>query len=122
MDQEDEQPALNLKCIIFTLALAAGYWFLPRRNKWVLLTLLYFPYLALAWYDWGYDCRRNMGPTYLANFYWWAKPPESRQIKAYKGWSPRMRAKIAIVDVAVVAVALALAPAFLRWAPLARST
>lgn len=115
---DDEQPALNLKCIVFTFLLVLGYWFLPRRNKWVLLALLYFPYLALAWYDWHEDCKRNMGPTYLANWYWWAKPPESRQVVAYHNWSPKMKAKIATVDVAVLLVGLALAPWFLRWKPL----
>lgn len=111
---DEEQPALNLKCIVFTLVLVLGYWYLPRRNKWVLLALLYFPYLALAWYDWHYDCKRNMGPTYLANWYWWAKPPESRQVVAYHNWSPKMKAKIAIVDVIVLLVGLGLAPWFLR--------
>lgn len=116
-DEQDEQPAVNLKCIVFTLVLAAGYWYLPARNKWVLLALLYFPYLALAHYDYWYDCRRNMGPTYLANFYWWAKPPESRQVRAYHDWSPKMKAKIAIVDAVVLLVLLLLAPAFLKWRP-----
>ena len=109
-----ETPAVNLKCIVFTIVLAAGYWFLPHRNKYVLLALFYFPYLALAWYDWYADCDRNLGPTYLANFYWWAKPPESRQVVAYKNWSPRIKAKIALVDLIVILVAVSMTPWFLR--------
>ena len=62
------EPVVNWKCIIFTMILAIGYWFLPKKNKWILLGLLYFPYLVLAWYDHYYKCERNMGPTYLAFF------------------------------------------------------
>lgn len=57
----DTQPfSLNLKCIIFSILLAGGYWFLPPKNIIVLLSLLYFPYLALAWYDYVYDCRLGL--------------------------------------------------------------
>lgn len=57
----DNQPfALNIKCIIFTLLLAGGYWYLPQRRLWILVALLYFPYLALAWYDYYYDCRQGL--------------------------------------------------------------
>jgi hypothetical protein len=66
--------------------LAGGYWYLPSRNKYVLAALAYFPYLALAWYDWIYACQH--GPTYLAHFYSWAKPQGSRQIQIYKNWAP----------------------------------
>ena len=90
MDSEKKEecynvkPVVNWKCIWFTLALAGGYWFLPKKNKWILLALLYFPYIVLAFYDHHYDCKRNMGPTYLAMFYHWAKPQDSKQIKDYK--------------------------------------
>jgi hypothetical protein len=53
----------NLKCIIFTFFIAAGYWFLPPRNFYVLVFLLWIPYVALAWYDYSYDCRDKMQPT-----------------------------------------------------------
>lgn len=55
--------SFNLKCIVFTAAVAGGYWWLPRRSWWVLLTLLWLPYVAMAWYDYAYDCRDKMGPT-----------------------------------------------------------
>lgn len=54
----DDQPfSLNIKCVLFTLFLAGGYWYLPYKNIYVLLALLYFPYLALAWYDYAYKCQ-----------------------------------------------------------------
>jgi hypothetical protein len=55
--------SLNVKCIIFTAVLAAGYWFAPHKNLWVLAFLLWFPYIALAWYDYMYDCRDKLKPT-----------------------------------------------------------
>ena len=55
--------SLNLKCIVFTAAVAGGYWFLPPRRWWVLAVLLWLPYVSMAWYDHVYDCRDKMGPT-----------------------------------------------------------
>jgi len=53
----------NLKCIIFTLLIAGGYWFLPQRNIYVLFFLLWIPYVSMAWYDYLYDCKDKMQPT-----------------------------------------------------------
>lgn len=110
-------PAVNLKCIVLTFFLATGYWYLPPRNKYVLVALAYFPYLALAWYDWIYTCQHNFGPTYLAHFYSWAKPQNSRQIKIYKTWAPDIKKKVDAVDLAIAVVLLALLPWFLNWKP-----
>jgi hypothetical protein len=55
--------AFNLKCIVFTAAVAGGYWYLPPRQLWVLLVLLWLPYVAMAWYDYIYDCNDKMQPT-----------------------------------------------------------
>lgn len=117
MSYDYTQPAANVKCILFTILLASGYWFLPPRNKYVLLGLAYFPYLALAWYDYIYACKHNFGPTYLANFYAWAKPQRSRQIKTYDNWAPEIRNKVFWVDVLVATALVALAPLFLAWNP-----
>jgi hypothetical protein len=59
--------SLNIKCIIFTILIAGGYWYLPRRNMWVLFLLLWLPYIALAWYDYFYECSADgrMQPTLL---------------------------------------------------------
>ncbi len=108
-------PTWNLKCIVFTLVLAGGYWFLPKRNKWILLGLLYFPYIVLAWYDYYYICERNMGPTYLSLFYWWAKPPESKQIIDYKNWCPDKKNWVFFVDIIILMIAIAISPFFINW-------
>jgi RsiW-degrading membrane proteinase PrsW (M82 family) len=115
MDQTP--PALNLKCIVFTWLLTIGYWYLPSRNKYVLLGLSYFPYLALAWYDYIYACKHNFGPTYLAHFYSWAKPQSSRQIQIYKNWDPRIKNKVLLIDLAVLGGCIALLPLWLKWKP-----
>jgi hypothetical protein len=53
----------NIKCIIFTVILAGGYWYLPPKNLWILVFLLWFPYIAMAWYDYAYDCQNKLQPT-----------------------------------------------------------
>jgi hypothetical protein len=55
----------NIKCVIFTLVIASGYWYLPYRNTWVLVFLLWLPYVALAWYDYSYDCKDKLQPTLI---------------------------------------------------------
>ena len=68
----------NLKCILFTLALAGGYWYLPHKNLWVLVFLLWFPYIALAWYDYMYNCRNKLGPTVVpfGRYFWLPFKPQ----------------------------------------------
>lgn len=53
----------NIKCVVFTALLAGGYWFLPHKNILVLLLLLWFPYIAMAWYDYSYKCQDKLKPT-----------------------------------------------------------
>ena len=70
--------ALNIKCIIFTAILAAGYWFAPHKNLWVLSFLIWFPYIALAWYDYSYNCQDKLKPTLVpfGRYIWLPfKPP-----------------------------------------------
>jgi hypothetical protein len=69
----------NIKCVIFTAMLAGGYWFLPPKNYFVLFFLLWFPYIAMAWYDYMYECRNKLGPTIVPfGRYMWLpfKPPQ----------------------------------------------
>ena len=69
----------NIKCVIFSAMLAGGYWFLPPKNLFVLFFLLWFPYLAMAWYDYMYECRNKLGPTIVpfGRFMWLPfKPPQ----------------------------------------------
>ena len=56
---------LNIKCIIFTLIMALGYWYLPQKNIVVLIFLLWLPYISLAWYDYVYKCHDKMMPTII---------------------------------------------------------
>lgn len=55
--------AWNVKCVVFTAIVSAGYWFAPHKNVWMLLFLLWFPYVAMAWYDYTYDCANKLQPT-----------------------------------------------------------
>jgi hypothetical protein len=88
----------------------------PQRNKWVLALCLYLPYIILAIYDYHFDCTRNkFGPTFLANFYAWAKPLHSDQIEVYKNWHPKWKSLINKVDAAVLLVLLIVTPFFLQW-------
>lgn len=112
-----KQPVWNLKCIVLTLSLALGYWFLPPRNKWVLLGILFLTYLALAWYDYLYACQRNMGPTYLSLFYIWFKPAASQQIQDFHNWDPAIKRHVLMVDSILLVAVLLMIPAFLRWKP-----
>jgi hypothetical protein len=111
------QPVVNWKCLVFTLYSFLLYWVLPKHNKWILLSVLFFPYLILAWYDYYYSCQRNMGPTYLSLFYSWGKPQESEQIKEYQNWNPEIKKKVRIVDLSILVVLLLCLPMFLRWNP-----
>jgi hypothetical protein len=59
-----EKPfAFNAKCIVGTAVIAGGYWWLPPKSAWVLILLLWLPYVAMAWYDYLYDCKEKMQPT-----------------------------------------------------------
>jgi hypothetical protein len=72
----------NLKCILFTAVLAGGYWYLPPKRLWILVFLLWFPYIALAWYDWSYGCQSKLMPTAVpfGRYVWLPfKPPGYKQ-------------------------------------------
>jgi hypothetical protein len=103
--------------LLFPALVGLGYWFLPQKNKWILLALLFFPYLVLAWYDHLHRCRRTMRPTYLSLFYAWAKPRESRQIQQYKNWCPKIKRQVMIVDIVILILVLVAAPFYIMWKP-----
>jgi hypothetical protein len=86
----------NVKCIIFSLILSLGYWFSPRRNLWVLAFLLWFPYLAMAWYDWSYKCESKLQPTAVpfGRYIWLPFKPDGYK-QAFNDLPPE---KIAIMD------------------------
>lgn len=53
----------NWKCVVFTAIIAGGYWFLPPQNWLVFFFLLILPYVAMAWYDYIYQCKYKLKPT-----------------------------------------------------------
>lgn len=55
--------ALNVKCIVVSLTLAAAYWWLPPRSFWVVAGILWTSYVSLSWYDELYKCSDKMKPT-----------------------------------------------------------
>lgn len=102
--------------ILFGTVFALLLMITPQKNKWVLALCLYLPYIIMAIYDHHFDCTRNkFGPTFLANFYAWAKPLHSDQIEVYKNWHPKWKSLINKVDLVVLLIILAITPFFLRW-------
>ncbi len=112
MSEDDDcpqltEPTFNLKCIVLTAILALGYWFLPKKSLIVLALIVYGSYLALAWYDYIYDCRRRLGPTYLSTFYLPFKPPLSCQVRQYYSFPGYVKSKIFFVDMIVLLIVVA---------------
>lgn len=104
----------NAKCVLISISLALGYWFAPPKNKWVLIGILYFTYIAIAWYD-AYLCDRRLTPSYLRHFYDWAKPRNTHQHEQYKKLCPSAERKILIADIIVALVIILTFPLFLSW-------
>ena len=51
----------NPKCVVFAVALMLLYWFLPRDNNVFMLPIIFvIAYVAMAWYDYLYDCSSIM--------------------------------------------------------------
>ena len=72
----------------------------------------------MAWYDFLYDAQRNFGPTYLMNFYEWAKPKDSRQVQIYQNWCPKWKNQVFYVDMAVLVLfILFMKYFFIPWNP-----
>ena len=76
----------NIKCIIFTLIIALGYWYLPQKNTLILIFLLWFPYIALAWYDYSYKCQYKIEPTIIpfGRYFWLPFKPRGYKDKFNK--------------------------------------
>jgi hypothetical protein len=105
--------ALNIKCIIFTAILAAGYWFAPHKNLWVLSFLIWFPYIALAWYDYSYNCQDKLKPTLVpfGRYIWLPfKPPGYK--KAFDELPPEQIQAMNKLDHIVLWTGLATATAY----------
>jgi hypothetical protein len=75
--------ALNPKCLVFSLLIIAVY-YLPHSKDWTQQIILLFllamsSYIALAWYDFIYQCRDTLKPTFLGFLSAPFKPPTYRQ-------------------------------------------
>jgi hypothetical protein len=77
--------AFNIKCIVFTALLAGGYWYLPPKKLFVLFFLLWFPYIAMAWYDYAYQCH-GLKPTIVpfGRYMWLPFKPQDYQAEFTK--------------------------------------
>lgn len=102
--------SLNVKCIVFTAILAGGYWYLPPKNLWVLAFLIWFPYIALAWYDYMYKCQDKLKPTLVpfGRYIWLPfKPP------GYKAqMTPELETSMRNLDHIILWSVIALATAY----------
>lgn len=84
----DQPFYLNIKCIIFGVVLSVGYWFIAdkkSRNPFVIVLIMVFAYIAMAWYDYFYNCDQQMysgtGYGVMSILDTWGKP-QRRQIKS----------------------------------------
>ena len=106
-----------LKYILFGIVISLGHYCLPKKNKWILLCILYFSYLMMAYYDHYFNCERNLGPTYLAMFYDWIKPQDSKQIIMYKHWCENHKNNVVMIDKIVLSIVFLFGPTFIKWNP-----
>ena len=114
--QNGDRISFNYKCIILSLFFSAFYWFTPSKNKWVLATIIFFTYLALAWYDHFFQCKSNsLKPTFLYSFYGAFKPKDYRE--EYEKWKPETKSLVASVDAGIALVVFIGFPFFLAWRP-----
>lgn len=60
-DSEIENVLLSIGVGLFCFVFVQ--FILPRKNYWVLAATLYLPYLAIAWWDYIFDCSNRMDPT-----------------------------------------------------------
>lgn len=116
-----EAPTHNVKCIVFTILMTLFYLVGANGRGGVLdnqafsiftykelgfALTLYLPYLAMAYYDEWYSCKRTFGPTFLSLFYMFAKPSYSEQQRKYRAWCGKWKRVVFVVDLLVL-VALA---------------
>jgi len=60
----------NPKCLLFSVMIMAIYWFSPRnKNAYLLPVIFVMSYVAMAWYDYMYNCDiimysgKSLGPN-----------------------------------------------------------
>ena len=81
---------LNPKCVAFSGALVAAYWYLPCRydpQKYITSAFIATSaYVAMAWYDKQYDCKKGRlkhNPGLFNTLTGWAKPPVNQATGTY---------------------------------------
>ena len=56
----DQPFHLNPKCLVFGLLLMISYWWIPTRNVFMLPMIMVTSYIAMAWYDYMYQCESQL--------------------------------------------------------------
>lgn len=59
--------ALNMKCVIFGVILIASYFMTSCDPNYFIPFLIFIvAYIAMAWYDYMYDCKINLYPANMS--------------------------------------------------------
>jgi hypothetical protein len=100
---------LNPKCLVFSAAVLGVYW-LPHPKAFLHRCVAAFllataAYIALAWYDYIYDCTDRLGPTLLGWMSGMFKPAEYR--KKFDDLPVKYKKIVRGVDIAVILVLVA---------------
>mgnify|MGYP006074893957 CR=1 FL=1 len=56
----DQPFHVNIKCVVFSVALILAYWTMPKRNPFLVPLIFVVAYVGMAWYDHVYDCKQKM--------------------------------------------------------------
>ena len=74
----DQPFFFNPKCVVISIILMVLYWILPYRNPFMLPIIFLVGYIAIAWYDYLYNCDLQMYsgtfPVSMATLDSWGKP------------------------------------------------
>lgn len=74
----DQPFYFNPKCVVISVILMVLYWILPYRNPFMLPVIFLVGYIAIAWYDYLYNCDLQMYsgtfPISMATLDAWGKP------------------------------------------------
>ena len=81
-----DQPFVkNVKCILIGIIMMIMYWILPYRNPFMLPVIFLVTYIAIAWYDYLYNCSAQLYsgtyPLSIATLDSWAKPQRRFEVK-----------------------------------------
>jgi len=95
----DKDPTYNVKCIVFTILVSLGYWYLPRdkdKKPWIAIAIAVGWIITICAYDYFYVCSSTgkasclkylVIPIAFVAFYWYA-PPRNKWILALALYFP----------------------------------